>query len=115
MERPTGVSILAVLCFIGAVFYVLAALVLLVGGAALSHVSGMKASMGALLAGLGALGGVIVLGFAVLQVAVGYGLWRLLNWARIVLIVFIALGLLSAAAGVFASMIHFNVAALLGH
>src|SRR3989338_4306534 len=58
MDRPTGVTILAVLNFIGAAFSILLAILL------------------------------------------GWGMWKLKNWARIITIVLCALGALGALAGV---------------
>lgn len=108
MQRPTGVTILAVLVFLVTCLYIVAALVFFLGGAALSQLgggpSGATMDMGAMLAGLGAFAGVIMLALAVFSVAVGVGLWKLQNWGRILAIVFIVLGLISALAGVFSAV-----------
>lgn len=72
MERPTGVTILAVLSFIGGVLLLLAG----VGLLALGGASG-SAPVGAIVGILG--GGSILIGL--LELVVGYGLWTLQGWA----------------------------------
>ena len=111
MERPTGVTILAVLAFIGAGFLVLGALAFIFGGAMLAGLS--KAGGGALLGGLGMVAAVIFLAIAALYVVIGIGLLGLKNWARVVTIVLIALGLVSGAFGLVSSLTHFSIGLLL--
>ncbi len=94
MDRPIGVTILAVLEFIGAGFLILLGLLLLVGMSMLGSM-GRGGEGGAFLGVLGALGamaGVVVIVFAALPLAIGIGLWKLKNWARILVIIFAALG-----------------------
>ena len=70
MERPTGVTILAVLGFIATGLLVLAALVVLLGGAMVANMAA-RPGMG-MIAGIGgAIIGVALLGFAVLYAVVG--------------------------------------------
>lgn len=71
MERPTGVTIIAVLSAIGGVLGLLAALALF-GFGAVSGASG--------LGGLAMIGGLIILVYAVLSLAVAYGFWTLKPW-----------------------------------
>ncbi len=95
MQRPAGVSILAVLAFVGAGLLVLGALAMFLGGVLISGSSSYP-QFGAL-AGIGSVVlGVIVLGFAALDVIVGVGLWKLQNWARILTIVLIGVGFLGS-------------------
>jgi hypothetical protein len=72
MQRPTGVTIIAVLSAIGGVLGLLAALALL-GFGAVSGASG--------LGGLAFVAGLIILVYAVLSLAVAYGFWTLKPWA----------------------------------
>ena len=110
MQRPTGVTILAILCFLGAALLVIASLAFfMMGGALLSGGGGM----GAMVAGLGAIGGVVMLLFAALYVAVGVGLWKLLNWARILAIVLVAIGLVFVVLGLLGSFAHFAIGRVL--
>jgi len=99
MERPVGVTVIAVLDFIGAGFLVLAALaMMLLGGVMAARMAnGMPLGM---LGGAGlAVVAVFCLGFAVLGVVIGVGLLKLQNWARVVTIVLTGLGALFAVLG----------------
>lgn len=102
MERPIGVTILAVLEFISAGFILLLGLLLTVGLSALGAMGrgGEGGSILGVLAALGAAAGVLVMILAVIPLAIGIGLWKLKNWARIVVIVFSVLGLVSNLFGV---------------
>jgi hypothetical protein len=73
MQRPTGVTVIAVLAAIGGVFGLLASLALLGVGAAVSTTSG--------LGGLVFVAGIIVLAYSVLSLVLAYGFWTLKPWA----------------------------------
>jgi hypothetical protein len=107
MERPTGVTILAVLAFIGAGLLVFAALgAMLMGGVMLSR---MGAGPIGVLGGVGvAVAAVIFLVIAVLYVVMGVGLLKVQNWARILTIVLVGLGALAQALGVLGALAHFH-------
>jgi uncharacterized membrane protein (DUF2068 family) len=72
MQRPTGVTIIAVLSAIGGVLGLLASLVLLGLGAA-----GAAAGLG----GLAFMAGILVLAYSVLSLVLAYGFWFLKSWA----------------------------------
>ncbi len=112
MERPTGVTVLAVLMIICAVFLAIGALAFLFMGAAI-QARGMSSGMAMMMAGLGAAGAAILLGLAVLYVILAIGLLKLANWARVATIVLIALGLVFAAMGLFSSLVHFAIGLVL--
>ncbi len=104
MDRPTGVTILAVLDFLGAALFLLLAAVFVLGFSLLGSVAGQSGDAGgeagmAVLMGLGAAAGVIFFVIALISLVVGIGLWKLKNWARILTIVFSVLGVLSNLAG----------------
>jgi len=101
MDRPTGITILAVLEFLTAGALILAALLFIVAFGLLGGAAGQAGESGgmAVLMGLGAVAGVILLVIALIPLALGYGLWKLKNWARILVIVFSILGVLSNLAG----------------
>jgi len=103
MERPTGVTILAVLDFLGAALFLLLGALFLLGFSLLGGLVGQGGGGGdagmAVLMGLGAVAGVIFFVFALISFVVGIGLWTLKNWARILTIVFSILGVLSNLAG----------------
>lgn len=114
MARPTGVTILAVLSFICSAFLILGALgMLLMGTVGLAAMSGKGAAMGGPLAMLGAFAGVVFLVLAALYIACGVGLLKLANWARMLTIVLVALGLLFAAMGAFKAMMPLMIGALI--
>jgi hypothetical protein len=99
MVRPTGVTVLAVLCFIGACFFVLLGIGSIVGGGfvgAMLAGSGSSGMGGAAMAGIGVIVGVFFLVFAGLYGVTGWGLLNLKDWARIVSMVLAALGVLGA-------------------
>jgi uncharacterized membrane protein (DUF2068 family) len=104
MERPTGVTILAVLAFIGAGLLVLLALLSLLGGAMLSSMAaprmGMLASVG------GAVIAVFLFVIAVLYVVIGAGLWKLQNWARVLAIVLAGLSVLASVLSILNPFAH---------
>jgi hypothetical protein len=107
MDRPTGVTILAVLSFLAGGFLLIVALGALAGGAVIASVF---ASLPASLVGAGAIIlAVVCFVFAALYAANGVGLLKLQNWARLLTIVLIVLGLLSAVLGVFGTLAHFRI------
>ena len=107
MQRPTGVTILAVLAFIGAGLLVAAALFSLLGG---MLVSTMGASRMGMLAGVGAaVIAIFLLIAAAVDIVVGVGLWKLKNWARIITIVLIGIGLLGSVLSIVSPFGHMHV------
>jgi hypothetical protein len=90
MVRPIGVTILAVLVFIGAAIGLLFAMLLFVGGPITSSITlypqfAMMTPFGRAVAGL------VCLGLAALNFIVGLGFWKLHNWSRILTIVLLGL------------------------
>ena len=73
MQRPTGITVMAVFSAIGGVFGLLASLALLGLGAAVSTTSG--------LGGLAFVAGIIILAYSVLSLVLAYGFWTLKPWA----------------------------------
>lgn len=117
MERPTGITILAVLNFLGAGLYVLGGIFMFVGmgiAGAAAGAGGGEGSAGAagMLMGMGAVGGVILIICAAIPGLIGWGLWKLKNWARIVTIVFTALGVLGISLGIFTSLMAMEIFSL---
>jgi hypothetical protein len=107
MERPTGVTIFAVLAFIGAGLLVLAALGVLLGGAMVANMAA-RPGMG-MMAGIGGavLGGFFVV-IAAVYAVVGAGFLKLQNWARVLTIVLCGLGVLFYALGILTALVHFH-------
>jgi hypothetical protein len=105
MQRPTGVTIIAVLDFIGAALCVILGLLMFAGGAMLGSLFSAAATangangaapVSGFMAGIGIFIGAIFIFFAVLAIFVALGLLKLKNWARITSIVLSALGLLGS-------------------
>ncbi len=108
MGRPTGVTIIAVLDFIAAGFCILAGLGMMMGGGFIASVlSQQQGASAGLLAAVGAAAGVFFLVCAAIAVLLGWGLLKLKEWARIVTIVFAALGVLGGLLGLFGVLAHF--------
>jgi hypothetical protein len=83
MQRPTGVTILAILALIGGIFGILGGLALIAGGALLGGIAasgGADAAAAASLGGLGFIFGILTLLGAVLQLAFFYGAWTAKPW-----------------------------------
>ena len=83
MQRPTGVTILAVLALIGGVFGILAGLLALMGGAlfgGMAASAGADAGTAASIGGLFFIGAVLILTGAVIELAFFYGAWTAKAW-----------------------------------
>lgn len=120
MNRPTGVTVLAVLDFIGATIEVLGAVGMFIGGAFLGAIlSRVAARSGSAAIGAGAGAafgiafGVAFLFMAFISGAVGFGMWNLKEWGRILQIVFAGIGAAFQALGFLVSLIHPRVGAML--
>lgn len=110
-EVPTGVKVISVLYYIGAVLELLFAILLFVGAGFVSQIPGLSI-LGALGTGLFVVMGVILIGLAVLSFFVARGLWKVQKWARIVAIIFSALGVLMALLGMVQGQIASNIISL---
>ncbi|HEU5403960.1 MAG TPA: hypothetical protein VFU86_21580 [Terriglobales bacterium] len=116
MQRPTGVTVLAVLDFIGAAFWLLMAVGGFLGATFLGAIISQAAARsggGTIGAGLGAAIGVVIgifgLIFGGLAVLMGWGMWSLKEWARILQIVFAAIGACFQALGILVALSHFRI------
>ena len=113
MERPTGVTILAVLYFIGTAFLGLCGILFIVGGSMLSGLAQSGGPGSAILAAGGAVVGAIFIVLALLELAIGIGFIKLQNWARVVAIVFTGIAVLFGVLGMFSLLAHVMVFALM--
>lgn len=112
MGRPVGVTILAILYFLGALGCILGGILSMVGGglaATLGNQAGSQGAGAAILGALGAAAGVVILILGALYVLLGWGMWKLKNWARIITIILMALGVAGALFGVVGLLAHFSV------
>jgi hypothetical protein len=112
MQRPIGVTILAILCFLMTAVMLLAGLGLGLGMGLVGMSPDVGGGMGAMLAGLGIAGAVFFLIIAVLYGLMGWGLWTLKNWARIIALVFAVLGLCFGVLGLLGSLLAMEVISL---
>jgi hypothetical protein len=114
MARPVGVTILAVLDFIGAAFCLLGGIAMIAGGgfmATMMSQQGGQGSAGAagVLAGMGAVAGVFIIIVGGVSALVGFGLWKLKNWARIVSIVLLGISIAMQLLQLLGVLAHFNL------
>lgn len=113
MERPTGVTILAVIGFFFGACFVLGAIGMMLGGAVLANMARTGGGGLGVLAGVGgAVIGIILLGLAALYIIDAIGLLKVKNWARILTIILVGLSLLRAAFVLLGSLAHLNVISL---
>lgn len=103
---PVGVKVISVLYYIGAVFGVLFGILFMAGAGLMGTLATQIPGLGLLGSGLFVVGGLVMIGIGVLGFFVGRGLWKAHAWARIVAIVFAALGILMAII----SMVQGNIA-----
>ncbi len=108
MQRPSGVTVIAVLDFIGAGGC-------LIGALAFGAITGLVTTNGnpnsplARVAGIGgAAGAAIFLLLAALSIVIGVGLLKLRNWARLISIFFAALGVVIIVVGFVLTIAHLN-------
>src|SRR5258707_10105257 len=91
MVRPVGVTILAIFNFIGTAFCLLGGIGMILGGGfiatMLSQQGQGSAGAAGVLAGLGAAAGGFIIIIGGVSALLGFGLWKLKGWARIVSIV----------------------------
>jgi uncharacterized membrane protein (DUF2068 family) len=117
MGRPTGVTILAILNFIGAAFCLLGGIGMILGGGfvatMLSQQGQGSAGAAGILAGLGAAAGVFIIIVGGVSALVGFGLWKLKEWARIVSIVLCGISAAFQLLGLLGSLAHFNAFAVI--
>jgi hypothetical protein len=106
---PTGVKVIAVLYYIGAVLSALFGVLFLVGAGAIGSLLSQIPILGTLGAGLFIVVGVIMIGFGVLDFFVGRGLWKARSWARVVVIVFAVLGAVLAIVSMAQGSILWNI------
>ena len=117
MDRPTGVTILAILNFLGAGLYILIGLGFMLGMGIIGAMVGQSGQEGAgggmaMLAGLGAIAGIVFIVLSLIPLAIGIGLWKLKNWARQVTIVLMLLRLLLLAPGLLISLLRSDLVGL---
>lgn len=95
MNRPTGITILAILALISGLFSLIGALTLFLGGALAAGASGV---VGVALGALAIFTGLVMLISALLSLAFAYGAWNLKPWGWL-------LGVVTQGFSLFSSLI----------
>ena len=93
---PTGVKVISVLHYIGAVFGLIFGILLLAGASFIGASVTEFPLFNALGSALFIVGGIILIAMGVLAFFIGRGLWNAKPWARIITIIFSVIGLISA-------------------
>ena len=111
MARPTGVTILAVLSFLGAALLLLAAagMFILGSSAGMAAMANQGRGVSGPLMALGAFAGVACLILAVLYLVNGIGLWKLQGWARLLTILLLLLSILFELLGIVRALTPLHV------
>ena len=112
---PLGIKILSILGYIAAGFSVIFALLFFIGAGFVANIPGLEAFG----AGIIIFFGIILLGLGVLDFFIARGLWKGQNWARILLIIFMILGIVYALGILFigqviASLLNIVIDVLIG-
>ena len=111
--RPTGVVLIALYHFLSALFLVLFATFLVVGGTVLAGMFGASNFGPATGLGLGlmvgALGGVFFLVFALVAAIAGWGMWSMREWGRILSIVLAVISLVFSLPGLLMMGLHLHL------
>jgi len=117
MNRPVGVTLIAVLDFLGMAAQFALGLVFLLGMSFLGSIVSKNLAQNPQFSGvnvmgiLAASGVVIAVGFfifAVIAALLGWGLLKLKNWARIISIIYSSIGILFLSLGVLFSLVRFR-------
>jgi hypothetical protein len=111
--RPTGIALIALYHFVSALFLVLLAVSLVVGGSVLGAMfgAGHENAIGGLNIGLliGMVGAVFFVFFALIVAVAGYGIWSLREWGRILSLGLAAISLLLSLPGLFFMGLHLSL------
>jgi hypothetical protein len=112
-EIPTGVKIISVLYYIGAVLFALLGILFIVGAGMINTIASEIPLIAELGAGLFVVAGIIMIALGVLAFFIGKGLWKAKSWARILVIILSCLGVLSTLISMIQGDISSNIFNLL--
>jgi len=107
MERPTGVTLIAVLEIAGGVLAILGGgAVFLLSSVVAVHRAAFGGPFGGILGVLGAAAGTVLLLVGVLDIVLGIGMLKLKNWARLLTLIFAAISVLLHVLRLLRAMAH---------
>ena len=113
MERPAGVTLIALLEFLIAILLILFAMASAMGASVLGAIVSRTRDIGApgffLFAGAGMFLAVLLLVPAVLSILLGYGMWNRRNWARVGTMIWAVLGTAGSTAGLLWALTHLRM------
>ena len=113
MQRPVGLTILALFEFFVATLLTFLAIASALGlgvlGTILARTSRLGDPAAGIVIGTGMMVGIIVLVFAGLFAVLGFGLWNLRNWGRVATMVLCVLGAVGASIGFMWALLHFRI------
>jgi hypothetical protein len=111
MQRPGGVTFIAVLDFIGGAIFAVCALIAFAGGSFIASLisaanQGAAGAGSTIAAGVGIFIGVVLMAFAALAIVTGLGLLKLRGWGRIIQLVLTIILLLLSIKNFFSVGMH---------
>jgi hypothetical protein len=115
MNRPIGVTLIAILDFVGMLIQIGFGIVFLVGmsfvGGILSRIAAQNeqlagANIMRIMAGVGVGFAICAFLFAIVSALIGWGMFALKNWARIVSMVYSCIGILLFGLGLLISLVR---------
>ena len=89
-ERPTGVTIISLLGFLGGIISVLAGIAFLIAGGIAGAFGGFAGILGV----LGAAAGLVFFILGIIQLVVAYGLWKMKKWGLYIQMLLLIIGIL---------------------
>jgi hypothetical protein len=95
MARPTAITVLGFFQIAGGISAVILGIAIARNPGATTE-WGLPPAFGA----LGAAGGAIMVAYGIFNLAVGWGLLKLFNWARVIMLAIMGLGLAGSAMGI---------------
>ena len=91
---PTGVKIISILYYIGAVFAAISGILFIIGASFISSLLNSIPLLSALGSSLFIVVGIVFILLGILQFFIARGLWKGRNWARVLVIIFSVIAIL---------------------
>ena len=107
MNRPVGVTLIAVLDFLGMAAQFALGLVFLLGMSFLGSIVSKNLAQNPQFSGVNVMG-ILAASGVVIAALLGWGLLKLKNWARIISIIYSSVGILLFGLGVLFSLVRFR-------